>query len=563
MTAARALQRQSVVRILTMALPVLVGMLSQTAINILDTYLVGLLPSDLSVPGQAALGLSLPLLWAVGGFLSAISVGTQALTARREGEGNPEAAGKVLFNSLTVAAISGAVFTVLSVLAVPTVFPYLHNNPRVIELGVPYCQVRLLGVLTMVVTMSLKSFFDGIGKTTTFMVASIIMNIGNVAFAYAFIFGAAGFPRLEVTGAAAGAVVATAIGIAVLAIQAARPAFRRRYLPFRWSNFEIKTCKEIARLSVPSGLATVFVMTGFLMFFKIVSLVDADASGPIGAFAASSSAQGLTGDLVLHIEADRARLRASKLKIGDGGSPCTGSIDLRTAPDASDKKMHFTAQGGSACLLAIPALQGNLNASWTEKDKVAFRAKDLSTQLIRLPVYSNAAKLVMDILSLVFISCLAFGTATATLVSQSLGAGNPDQAERYGWDSTILGSLIFGALGFTMTLWPDFYLYLLNKEPAVADAGRSVLRLMGAMGWLIAIAMITTQALFGAGNTRFVMVAEMILHAVCLVPCAYLFGVVLHGGMFGTYLSAVLYIVLLAGVMGWKFRQGSWKQIRI
>ena len=37
--------------------------------------------------------------------------------------------------------------------------------------------------------------------------------------------------------------------------------------------------------------------------------------------------------------------------------------------------------------------------------------------------------------------------------------------------------------------------------------------------------MILTQALFGAGNTRFVMIAELILHFTCLVPLAWLLGV--------------------------------------
>ena len=46
------------------------------------------LPPEEGIPGQSALAISLPLLWAVGGFLSAISVGTQAMTARRFGAGD-------------------------------------------------------------------------------------------------------------------------------------------------------------------------------------------------------------------------------------------------------------------------------------------------------------------------------------------------------------------------------------------------------------------------------------------------------------------------------------------
>src|SRR5687768_7194846 len=85
-------------RIGALALPVILGMLAQTAVNLLDTALVGRLPPSVSIPGQAALGVSLPILWSMAGFLAAISVGTQALTARRAGEKRHREAGSVLTN---------------------------------------------------------------------------------------------------------------------------------------------------------------------------------------------------------------------------------------------------------------------------------------------------------------------------------------------------------------------------------------------------------------------------------------------------------------------------------
>src|SRR5713226_5756356 len=99
-------------RIAALAAPVMLAMMSQTAINQVDHILVGRLPESESVPGQAALGISLVLLWAIGGCLSAISVGTQALTARRIGEGDPARAGQVMINSLLVAVVCSAIASV-------------------------------------------------------------------------------------------------------------------------------------------------------------------------------------------------------------------------------------------------------------------------------------------------------------------------------------------------------------------------------------------------------------------------------------------------------------------
>jgi Na+-driven multidrug efflux pump len=75
--------------------------------------------------------------------------------------------------------------------------------------------------------------------------------------------------------------------------------------------------------------------------------------------------------------------------------------------------------------------------------------------------------------------------------------------------------------------------------------------------------MILTQALFGAGNSRFVMIVELILHFTCLVPLAWLFGVTLHLGLIGIWSAAVVYVIALSTIMTLKFARGDWKTIRI
>ena len=72
-------------QILSLAAPIIVAMLTQNLINVVDTIYIGKLDPTYSIPGQAALGFSLPFYWSIGGFLAAISVGTQATTARRFG----------------------------------------------------------------------------------------------------------------------------------------------------------------------------------------------------------------------------------------------------------------------------------------------------------------------------------------------------------------------------------------------------------------------------------------------------------------------------------------------
>jgi putative MATE family efflux protein len=454
-----AVDRALAKRIASLAAPVVLAMMSQTAINQVDHILVGRLPASESIPGQAALGISLILMWAIGGFLSAVSVGTQALTARRIGEQDHDRAGQVMFNAVILAAIASAVVSVASWWIVPHIFPFFSPNQEVLRLGIPYLQWRMLGVLSMVTTIAYKSWFDGLGQTRVHMGAAIVMNIINLFLNIAMIFGKWGFPAWGVEGSAIASMISSYIGLLLMILWSMRSEYRRIYHNYRLSNLSGRQQWEIAKLSLPSGVATMFVMSGFGLFFKIVGMLDANAS--------------------------------------------------------------------------------------------------------RGPIYTAATQNIIIILMLFFTASIAYGTATATLVGQSMGAKQIDLAERYGWEAVKLGVYGTLVLGVFVVFFPDTVLHAFSKDAAVIDVARPILRICGGLLPFVISALVLTQALFGAGNTKFVMFVEFGLHFFCLVPLAYVCGVVMGWGVLGVWTGAFVYILLLCSIMGWKFAEGGWKEIRI
>ena len=57
--------------------------------------------------------------------------------------------------------------------------------------------------------------------------------------------------------------------------------------------------------------------------------------------------------------------------------------------------------------------------------------------------------------------------------------------------------------------------------------------------------------------------AEFLLHFGCLVPLAWVFGILLGWGINGVWIAAVVYILLLSTIMSWKFQKGEWRRIRL
>jgi Na+-driven multidrug efflux pump len=83
------------------------------------------------------------------------------------------------------------------------------------------------------------------------------------------------------------------------------------------------------------------------------------------------------------------------------------------------------------------------------------------------------------------------------------------------------------------------------------------MRIMGIATPIIAVAMILTEGLFGAGSTKFVALAQFVLVFGCLVPGAYFLGVQQHMALRGIWIAAFGYSCLAAVVMSAKFAGGS------
>lgn len=458
--------------VLKLALPTVLAMLAQSAVNEVDIIFFAWLGCPGSSFAQAALLPCLLLLWMFGGSLSAISVGTQALAARRFAEGRSPDAGAVLANSWMFSLVAGILFTGFGYLVIPYALSVLVRSPEVREVATGYLNYRLLGITSMAVTFSFKAFFDGIGKTHVHMVASVVMNVINVALCIVFIFGKFGAPKMGMAGAGLAGAASSWVGLLVMVAWAGLSHYRARFRPFDLRGYSRELLARILRLSVPSAVATIAVMSGFMLFAMIVSRLDSVMQ--------------------------------------------TGLI----APDCPGGKPEA--------------------------------------------VNGAATTVIVGVLKLTFTACLAFGTSTATLVSQCLGSGRTKDAEEFGWTSVKLGLVIFGVVGLLEgIILTEPILHLVTKSPAVFNAALLPLRMMGLATPLIAVGMILTQALFGAGNTRFVMIVELILHFFCLVPLAWLLGITLGYGLVGIWSAALVYVVLLTVVMVWKFKSGDWKTIKL
>ncbi|MEN8008530.1 MAG: MATE family efflux transporter [Candidatus Krumholzibacteriota bacterium] len=174
-----------------------------------------------------------------------------------------------------------------------------------------------------------------------------------------------------------------------------------------------------------------------------------------------------------------------------------------------------------------------------------------------------AANVVMRIASLSFMPGFGVGAAVQTLVGQSLGREDPVGARRSSWYGVGLSMVFMGIFGVIFLWVPEFLMRLFSSSEELIAAGVPILRLMGLVQLIDAVGLTLAGALRGAGMTREVMFVDVATGFGLLPPLAYLFGVVMKGGLMGAWLALLTWFTLYAVGMVLLFVKSRWEEVKI
>lgn len=443
------LTRELSSKILKLASPALAGLSTQMLVSVVDAAMVG----RLDEVALAGMGVGFLAIWVITSFFSNLSVGTQTLVARRQGEGRFEACAQVLNNSLVLTFILGCVLGYIGwQFSYEIAYPF-SSTAQVARGAGDYLAWRFIGLPFFLVTVAYRGFYFGVSDTRIFMHTSIVVNVTNIFLNYVLIYGVWGLPRLELAGSALATTIATIIGTIFFLLGTFRQKYRSTYRILHHWRIRLDLIKNIYKISLPVSFQHLFILLGFLTFLALI--------GTIG-----------------------------------------------------------TVQQAASQAVITAILMG-------------------------------------------FIPMQAFGIAASTLVGQNLGNENKTMAERYGFESARLGFYFMAFIGIIFILIPDYVLYVITDNRAVIETARTPLRIVGASQAFYAIGIVLATALQGAGATIFVMFADIICNWIVFIPLAFLFGIVLNGGINGAWLSLPFYLILYAAIMVWRFKKGAWKNIKL
>ena len=262
--------------IFTLAWPTMLEQLMQTAVQYVDTAMVGVLGTQ----ATAAVGATTTLTWLITGVLSALGIGFLTFIARSLGCKQYHEARQIAAQSVCVVLFSGIVFTVLVLSFSPLVPALMQVAPEIRTLAASYFFILYIPTLPRAATIIFGTVLRAAGDSKTPMLVGLSVNLINLVlnllliyptrtvlcFSHSITIPGAG---LGVAGAAAASAIAITVGgIAITLVFWHHPQLSpkgMKILP------DAKILKPCMRVAVPNMFQRFATSLGYVSFASMIN----------------------------------------------------------------------------------------------------------------------------------------------------------------------------------------------------------------------------------------------------------------------------------------------------
>ncbi len=168
--------------------------------------------------------------------------------------------------------------------------------------------------------------------------------------------------------------------------------------------------------------------------------------------------------------------------------------------------------------------------------------------------YGVGSRVEFLIIPLVF----GLGAAMTSLVGMSIGAGDIQRAERVGWIGGLSAGAMAGTVGIILALFPDAWIRVFSDDPAVIEAARSYIQIVGPCFAFHGLGLSLYFASQGA-NAMLWPLLGTILRVIVAAGGAFVAVVMLQGSLESIYTAAACGMVAYALVMILALKFGAWR----
>ena len=261
-----------IVTILALAWPTMLEQLMQTAVQYIDTAMVG----SLGTQATAAVGATTTVNWLIGSSISALGVGFLSFIAQAYGAKDKNAASRAVMQAVIVTVVCGGFFTALT-LGLSGVIPvWMQVDESIRELAGRYFFILYLPMLPRTATIIFGTVLRAAGDTKSPMKIGVWVNLINVCLNFLLIYPTRVIRGITVPGAGLGvigAAIASAVAFAFGGIAITMVLWRHSLVSPRGQSFrpDWTILRPCLRVAMPNMLQRFGTSLGYVAFASMIN----------------------------------------------------------------------------------------------------------------------------------------------------------------------------------------------------------------------------------------------------------------------------------------------------
>lgn len=272
----RIFDRSMLITILALAWPTMLEQLMQTAVQYIDTAMVGALGTQ----ATAAVGSTGTINWLIGSTISAVGVGFLSYIAKAYGAKDQTAAKRAAAQAVLLTCIMGIFFTVLTVSLSGVIPVWMQVEPGIQKMASMYFLILYLPMLPRTASIILGTVLRAAGDTKSPMKIGLLVNLINVVLNFLLIYPARQMAvfslHFTVWGAGLGvigAAVASAMAFTVGGICIAIVLWRHPMVSPRGQKFspDMQILKPCMKVAFPNMLQRFGTSLGYVAFAAMIN----------------------------------------------------------------------------------------------------------------------------------------------------------------------------------------------------------------------------------------------------------------------------------------------------
>lgn len=246
---------------LSLAFPVILGLLGHTVVQLIDNIMVG----QLGTAELASVSLGSSFVFIAMSLGIGFSTALTPLVAQADGRSDTKRVGELFIHGLFLCIFLGVILF-LGVYSLRNQMFHMGQPQEVVFLAFPYLNWVAGSLIPLVIFQAFRQFSDGLSLTRPAMYATLFGNGINVILNYLLIFGHFGFPKLGVEGAAIGTFISRLLMLFFIVLYVKNHKQYQKYkLSLNFDQIKLFLVQKILKLGFPSALQMFFEVAFFVV----------------------------------------------------------------------------------------------------------------------------------------------------------------------------------------------------------------------------------------------------------------------------------------------------------